>query len=818
MFRLRWRGAVLALMFAVLFAWWVVPGPGDAPRRAAEVGAARDPRKGGEPALARGPGRPARPRAFDGARMQAPDEEAVGAAGRPLLVRVRWPTDQPPLGPARVAAYQGPEPLREAQTDGDGIADLGQLPEAPTRITACAEPDLRGSRWLGSSPAAAARGEAPSIEVRLAPTMRVHGQVVAAATGLPIAGALVGANQGSDLFAHGEPIGPFAPPTDSAGRYEWRVEVPAPSNATGAYWELVAWAPGFQYAAEHFSSLPTAGTDRRVDFVLDAGGTLYGRVVDPHGRPLPQASVFAAFEEQAPDQSVGFDAGNWIPGTLDWYHGILVVVTAADGSYRIPGLRLGQTYGVWARHEEWPPVLGVRGLGLDEATDARRVDLAFQAHASLEVRMTGAGRPASYARTIWVDGERLNAQGPWPPRFHSLWPGRRTVALEAQPHGAWQEVELAPGALTRVEFALDDRHVVEGRVTDLDGSGLAAVTVLLAPEAANPPKFLERSASCDAGGRFRFDGVTKGPYRVEVRRETEHAGEARLGSPRTIEVPCGPLAFAVEDRIGWSLCATRTDGRPLPDALWVWIDRDAEDWPRRVPLVDGRYRLISRPGRRTIRLAAFGLEPRVLVVDVHAQPPTEVWVALAPEPQGEPVPLRVLDEHGQPVGGARLCWAGTAPRIAFGHTDGAGVTVLSAPPRAAAGHDAARAWLVASADGFATTCQEVPVDPPSAQPVDVVLRRGVRVTVTVPAPSTPGPLPTRRVTIEATADAKGVLLAEWIGPASRPFDLRLLPGTYEVRVFRRELEPGEAMRFFEPASVTQVAVPDRPAFRLTLPP
>lgn len=136
--------------------------------------------------------------------------------------------------------------------------------------------------------------------------------------------------------------------------------------------------------------------------------------------------------------------------------------------------------------------------------------------------------------------------------------GRHEHLLLARPDAVlvYQDLRLVPLAF------------VEGRVIDADGAGVGGLPVLLRPHGAGPP----RTASTEPGGRFRFERVPDGEYRIEV-----GFADASLAQPRELDVRSPSLLVPVLEvpRLHeLAVLVLDADGQPLAGArVRGWCDR-----------------------------------------------------------------------------------------------------------------------------------------------------------------------------------------------------------------------------------------------------
>src|SRR5581483_3845824 len=134
----------------------------------------------------------------------------------------------------------------------------------------------------------------------------------------------------------------------------------------------------------------------------------------------------------------------------------------------------------------------------------------------------GVPRGAKLELTVAGDKRALTLKGG---RFEALAlpAGRVLLTASAPGYVRWaRELELPPGdrprelTLRDVEVALERGGTLLGRVRDRDGDPAAGVLVRAG----------ELSATADARGEFRIDGVPPGPCRVEAAADGASAHES----------------------------------------------------------------------------------------------------------------------------------------------------------------------------------------------------------------------------------------------------------------------------------------------------
>ncbi|MEM1180995.1 MAG: carboxypeptidase-like regulatory domain-containing protein [Acidobacteriota bacterium] len=130
-------------------------------------------------------------------------------------------------------------------------------------------------------------------------------------------------------------------------------------------------------------------------------------------------------------------------------------------------------------------------------------------------------RAALDGATLLVDGRPLGRSelggtffiGGLEPGVYAVELDMEDLPIELQPLRRRFQVEVAEGAVTRVDFELDPRYGVAGRVLDLHGEPHVGVTVEIVDGTGQPVS----TAVTDRFGLFRLDGLPRGTYTLRSR-------------------------------------------------------------------------------------------------------------------------------------------------------------------------------------------------------------------------------------------------------------------------------------------------------------
>jgi len=292
---------------------------------------------------------------------------------------------------------------------------------------------------------------------------------------------------------------------DGDGVYNARVSVSGPSwssgytNATGYYFIPRLLAGSYAVAVEpphEVNLVPTSttaevvqGETTTVDFVLQAGGIIAGRVTDEEGEGLSWAYVYAS----GPSYRSGY--------------------TDEDGYYSITGLQ-GGTYTVTAE----PPygVNLVRGSTTAEVMqgETTTVDFVLQAGGMITGRVTDEGDVGVFDAYIYADGPGYGYGYADEEGYYTilgLASGIYTVTAEP-PYGvnlirSSTTAEVTQGETTVVDFILQAGGMITGRVTDETDVGVSDAHIY-----ASGPGYGYGYA--DEDGYYTIFGLQDGTYTV----------------------------------------------------------------------------------------------------------------------------------------------------------------------------------------------------------------------------------------------------------------------------------------------------------------
>jgi uncharacterized GH25 family protein len=456
----------------------------------------------------------------------------------------------------------------------------------------------------------------------------VEGRVVSSA-GTPIAGAHV------RLLPEGRRVlRQFFTSTEADGDGRYRLE----GTPTGAA-SLEAIQKGYSRAVRDVEIHPGSN---RLDFTLEAGVALEGRVLTAAGEPVAGASV------QMMD--------------LGGHRGGQRVLSRADGTFRIPSVPRG-SYRLTAHREDLTaldsglevevadlPVTGLEILLHSGATVQGQVlGLDFDALSDLEIFGSGSGQGMRIGEVDFEGSYRLGplTPGPWMIEATVTGTGERISEV----------VQVAAGVET-VVFDLDFGAglTLRGRVLR-EGGPVAGARVTLQGLDGGRGAF----ATTNYEGAFRLSGLDEGRYRLSVQHWESGAGHSEdltLTADQEMDVEMAGASLS-------GVVRSAADGAPLPRVRVVLTPEDDEIVAMRTfhttnadgqfqfeAVTEGRWRLqASREGfaagERTLTVTGTG-HPSV---DLTLQPTEglEIRVTLPDGRPADSVQIALLGGDGRPV-------------------------------------------------------------------------------------------------------------------------------------------------------------------------
>ena len=350
------------------------------------------------------------------------------------------------------------------------------------------------------------------------------------------------------------------------------------------------------------------GATPTVTVTLDRGGTISGRVVGVRPEDMPFVEVYLAamgMNRTQPDPSGAFT----LTGVPD---GEVIVNAARTRPTRIVArARPVQVAGGTAPYVEIDFAAGV-------AVSGRVIGGGDRVNAVSFLRTGSAGRPA-YA-SVSRDGTysvRLDEPGEYRVRVQRFGSGGEVDAGTVAIRGDMQhDIELR-GARLR------------GRLVDAaTGQPVSGARVFLAAPNPETSRFHGMETS-DTAGRFAFDLLADGAYRLDVQKDGYLRGTRDVavasGADAEVELTLGrgeSVSFRVFD------AATR---QPLD--MPAFVVRDAAGTPLRQHSIErgaaGEMHLTLPPGTYTVTVTVPGFEPQTAPLIVPG-PPVEIALKRSP--------------------------------------------------------------------------------------------------------------------------------------------------------------------------------------------
>jgi hypothetical protein len=493
--------------------------------------------------------------------------------------------------------------LHDGRTDDDGSFSLEGVAPGPVRLNAQAPGRQKTTlEGLEVKPGQDLTG----LQVVLAPGATIEGRVLSPDGG-PVTGAEVVVVEPSP--DGGPSFSPLRARTDGDGQY--RIDGIAPGPRV-----LEARAEGYQRAVRDVEVSPEA---RAVDFRLERGLEVSGRVVDAAGSPIPSAQLSLIAGDDF------FQASRALSGP--------------EGAFRFSGLKAG-TYRLMARKDGY-------------ASDRRgeTVMLAGSSVSGLEVKLSAGGtiagrisglEPSQLSRVrVWAGSElhlgNIDPEGGY--RIANLPPGDWlvTAVVPDTPLHAEGRASLEPGVPeARVDLELGGGHELTGVVLR-NGQPLAGAHLALTRGGMAG----SQTAASDHQGSFRFGGLEDGTYDLDVSTPNgaRHRESVEISENRRIELRTASLSGRVVDASGGEpisgvriSLATGDDG----PSSFSDVTTDARGAFRLIEVGDGAWKLrASREG--------YASAEREVRVDGSA--PDEIEIRLSPT---EGVTVEALLASGQP--------------------------------------------------------------------------------------------------------------------------------------------------------------------------
>lgn len=490
-------------------------------------------------------------------------------------------------------------------TDDDGSFSLEGVAAGPVRLNTRApgrqEAKLEG---LEVKPGQDLAG----LQLVLAPGATVEGRVLSP-EGEPVTGAEVVVVEASP--GDGPAFSSLRARTDGDGRY--RIDGVAPGPRV-----VEARAEGYQRAVRDVEVSPET---RAVDFRLERGLELSGRVVDAAGTPIPSVQL----------SLIAGDDFFLAPRTL----------SGPEGAFRFSGLKDG-TYRLMARKDGYASERGGDTLRL-AGSSVSGIEVKLSAGGTIAGRISGL-EPSQLSRVrVWASSElhlgQIDPEGNY--RIANLPPGywRVTAVVPDTPLHAEGRAILEPGAAeARVDLDLGGGHELTGVVLR-NGQPLAGASLALTRGGTAG----SQTAVSDHRGSFRFGGLEDGTYDLNVGTPNgaQHRESVEISADRRIQVElrtAGLSGRVIDDGDDSPLSGVRIsiaagDDRPSP---FSDVTTDSRGAFRLIEVGDGAW---------TLRASRDGYASAEREVQVDGSAPDEIEIRLSPT---EGVTVDALLASGQP--------------------------------------------------------------------------------------------------------------------------------------------------------------------------
>ena len=407
----------------------------------------------------------------------------------------------------------------EVATAADGTYRIDTLvPGVKYAVEAWAPDHAPTVRYLESGSAV------EKLDWTLLRSGRIEGRVLDEETGVGVEGAQVTA-----LVGPLTGLSPVSTVTDETGSFA------LPHVNAGPVLLFSAHAPGYQGNDEiNLASVRglrvDAGETTYIEWRLHPGGAVEGRVSSDSGRAVAYASIAL----------VDRDAGR-----RRW-SGEMTAMSAADGTYRVVGVRPGH-YDIRVSAPGYAPPTGanethvemVAGLGLVSK------DLTLRRGGILEGTVTTpSGEALGGARIVIAPGDATTtvdmlrdltavSAGNGSFRIQGV-PPETELLVEAQ-HDNWVaaagvRARVGPGATRQLTLRLREGAKLPGRVVDRFGAGVSGARVRWGSIEGVPAHELQSSFQADAhlgarvlrtdnDGRFVVEGLAPGKLMLKVEQD-----------------------------------------------------------------------------------------------------------------------------------------------------------------------------------------------------------------------------------------------------------------------------------------------------------
>lgn len=669
----------------------------------------------------------------------AVEGRAVDSDGKPVAGAQVMLIADAPAGLGRGFVMFSSDSIKETRSGDEGSFRIEDVPPGTYQLKATASGRQAADR---SGLEVRSGQDLTGVEIVLTAGGIVEGRVLS--SGRPVAGARIEVAEAAVLGTSRMLI---RAGTSSDGDGYYRLDGVAPGPRT-----FKAQREGFSAAVRDLEVRPG---ENALDFAMEEGVEVSGRVVDDGGVPVPAARVFLS------------EGWNWdLPNAVTRPDGSFTLSGVPDGTYRIGAEKEG-----YARSE---------GENLTVSGNVSGVEIRLSTGGAIVGRLSGLDFAELSQVRVWADADEFQPGRVLPDssyRLENIEPGEHRVYAslrgERQTEG---RVTLEPGEReARLDLEFGDGHLLTGRVLR-NGEPVAGGNVALGgPGVAGRPW-----AKTDHEGRFRYEGLEAGTYDLTVidsRGQSSHKETVEL--TRDLDVELDLVAVTLTGRV-----VDSSDKQPLSGARVTLLPpRGGEAGggsffkPDVVTDARGVFRLSDVPGGSwRVQVVLDGYSPGEQSIEVDAgSAGEELEIALQAT---EGVTLQVVLASGRPPNYVRAAVLDPAGQVIAQGTYPAGEE-----GRLRLGIVPAGSWdLVLDADGSAPVT--LPVTAPGHAGRVVLPLPGV-LDLKVPA------LQNARVGARLTlTDQNGKPFRTAYGESLTSFDLesgalklqRLAPGTWKLDV------------------------------------
>lgn len=439
----------------------------------------------------------------------AVEGRAVDADGKPVAgARILLIADAP-AGMGRGFVMFSSDSVKEARSGDEGSFRIEDVPPGTYQLKAMAS----GRQAADKSGLEVRSGQdLTGVEIVLMSGGIVEGRVLS--SGRPVAGARI---EVAEPAVVGTSRMLIQSGTASDGDGYYRLDGVAPGPRT-----LKAQREGFSTAVRDLEVKPGENT---VDFALEAGVEVTGRVVDDAGTPVPGARVALS------------EGWNWnLPSTVTRPDGSFTLSGVPDGTYRIGAEKDG-----YARNE---------GQQLTVSGNMSGVEIRLSTGGAIVGRLSGLDFTELSQVRVWADNDEFRPGRVLPDssyRLENVEPGDHRVFAslrgERQTEG---RVTLEPDEReARLDLEFGEGYLLTGRVLR-NGVAVPGGNVALGgPGVGGRPW-----AKTDHEGRFRYEGLEAGTYDltvIDARGQASHKETVEL--TRDLDVELELVAVTLTGRV-----------------------------------------------------------------------------------------------------------------------------------------------------------------------------------------------------------------------------------------------------------------------------